>query len=330
MIYMFILILLTTLLLTVIALKKLIPYLKHKKIGQKILDIGPNWHKTKEGTPTMGGVAFIFASLVSAILFVIVFYDRLDNADFLWIINVFGFGVLNALIGLIDDLAKMKKSKNEGLTPKMKFLFQSIVAILFLISLSVTLGIDTDLLLPFFNRRIEIGIIFYPVSFLLLCGIVNSVNLTDGIDGLAGSVTLTVGIFTSFLALRVENEILILIGATLVGSMLGFLAFNMYPAKVFMGDTGSLFLGAIIVSIAFVIDNPLLVLIYGFVYVIEAVSDIMQVAYYKLSHGKRIFKMAPLHHHFEKNGYSEMKIVAVFSIVNFAFCILALLGIGNL
>lgn len=160
---------------------------------------------------------------------------------------------------------------------------------------------------------------------------VNSVNLTDGIDGLASSVALTVGLFLFYLVfVRIESIPLTVISAILIGSTIGFLFFNIHPAKAFMGDTGSLFLGAVIASSAFVLNSPLLVLVYGFVFVIEALSDILQVAYFKLSHGKRIFKMAPLHHHFEKSGFSEMKIVGIFSLVNAIFCILAYLGLGNL
>ena len=225
----------------------------------------------------------------------------------------------------------MKKSKNEGLTPKMKFLFQSIVAILFLISLRVTYGIDTKLYVPFFNFTVELGAFYYLLAYFLLCGIVNSVNLTDGIDGLASSVALTVGMFITFVAFtKIDSLPAIIIGAILTGSTIGFLTFNLYPAKIFMGDTGSLFLGAIVVSISFLLNSPLLVLIYGFVFVIEALSDILQVSYYKLSHGKRIFKMAPLHHHFEKCGLGEMKIVAIFAIVNIFLCFIAYLGLGNL
>lgn len=329
--YIFLTGLLITLVLTILILIKLIPYLKSKKIGQKILEIGPRWHKNKEGTPTMGGVSFIIASLVAVVTCIIVYYRQFGKKELILLINIFSFAILNALIGLIDDIAKMKKAKNEGLTPKMKFLFQSIVAILFLISLSVTYGINTALYIPFFDFTLELGLFYYVVAYLLLCGIVNSVNLTDGLDGLAAAIALTVGLFISFVSFTVFDSLsTTLLGAILLGAAIGFLVFNLYPARIFMGDTGSLFLGAIVVSISFVLNNPLLVLIYGFVFVIEALSDILQVGYFKLSHGKRIFKMAPLHHHFEKSGFSEMKIVTIFTIVNIAFCILAYFGLGNL
>jgi len=329
--YVFLTAFLITLIFTIVILIKLIPYLKSKKIGQKILEIGPRWHKNKEGTPTMGGIAFIISSIIAVIICLIIFYNQFEKSEIVIILNVFVYAILNALIGLIDDIAKMRKQKNEGLTPKTKFIFQSIAAILFLISLTITNGIDTKLCVPFLNVTIELGVVFYLLSFILLCGIVNSVNLTDGLDGLAASVVLTVGLFVTVVGFReISGLSATIIGATLLGSTIGFLTFNLYPARIFMGDTGSLFLGAIVVSVSFLLNNPLLVLVYGFVFVIEALSDILQVAYFKLTRGKRIFKMAPLHHHFEKSGFSEMKIVAIFTVVNAFFCLIAYLCLDNL
>ena len=329
--YVFLTCFLITITLTIVILIKLIPYLKSKKIGQKILEIGPRWHKNKEGTPTMGGLSFIIASVLALVITIITFYKHFVIKDLVLLINIFCFAILNALIGLIDDIAKMRKAKNEGLTPKMKFLYQSIVAILFLSSLNFTYGINTSLYISFFNVNIELGILYYALAYLLLCGVVNSVNLTDGLDGLASSVSLTVGLFIAFVSFTATDSLTAtVIGAVLLGSTIGFLTFNLYPARIFMGDTGSLFLGGIVVAFSFVINNPLLVLIYGFVFIIEALSDILQVGYFKLSHGKRIFKMAPLHHHFEKSGLSEIKIVVLFTLVNAFFCVIAYLGLGNL
>ncbi len=316
---------------TVLILLKLIPYLKSVKIGQKILDIGPNWHKSKEGTPTMCGVSFVVAGILGVLAVLIAFFNKIQTREFILILNVYVYGVLNALIGVIDDIAKIKKAKNQGLTPKVKFLFQSAAAVLFLISLKCTVGISTTLYIPYFNYSLELGFFYYLMSYFILCGIVNSVNLTDGIDGLASSVSLTVGLFLFFISFtKLESFPLLLISAVITGGTIGFLFFNLHPAKAFMGDTGSLFLGAIIASSAFILDSPLLVLVYGFIFVIEAFSDILQVVYFKITHGRRIFKMAPLHHHFEKSGYSEMKIVMLFSFVNAVFCILAYFGLGNL
>ena len=329
--YIFLVCFFITVSLTVLILIKLIPYLRSIKIGQKILDIGPNWHKSKEGTPTMCGVSFVIAGLVGIVSVIATFFNEIPTKDIILIVNIYIYGILNALIGIIDDIAKIRKDKNQGLTAKTKFLFQSIVAILFLLSLKLTVGFSTELYVPYLNIYLDLGFFYYLIAYFVLCGMVNSVNLTDGIDGLASSVALTVGLFLFYLVfVRIESVPLTVISAVLIGSTIGFLFFNIHPAKAFMGDTGSLFLGAVIASSAFVLNSPLLVLIYGFVFVIEALSDILQVVYFKLSHGKRIFKMAPLHHHFEKSGFSEMKIVGIFSLVNAIFCILAYLGLGNL
>ena len=326
--YVFLTGFLITIALTIAILIKLIPYLKSKKIGQKILEIGPRWHKGKEGTPTMGGISFIVASFFAVVACSVIFYNQFKERELVLLVNVFSYAILNALIGLIDDVAKMKKAKNEGLTAKTKFLFQSVVAVLFLISLNFTYGMNTSLYIPFANVTLELGVIYYILAYFILCGIVNSVNLTDGLDGLASSVSLTVGLFITFVAFTVYESIVVtMIGSILVGATIGFLVFNLYPAKIFMGDTGSLFLGAIVVAFSFVINNPLLVLVYGFVFVLESLSDILQVGYYKLSRGKRIFKMAPLHHHFEKSGFSEMSIVALFMVVSIGFCIFAYFGL---
>ena len=326
---LFFVICIMTILLTALSLRVLIPFLASKKMGQKILEIGPRWHKNKEGTPTMGGISFIFATVVAFIVFMLLCGNRIAPRELLCSLNILVYALLNAMIGIIDDFAKLKKSKNEGLTPRMKFLFQSIVAILFLVSLHFSVGISTELYIPFLNIRYDIGFFYYVIAYFVLCGIVNSVNLTDGVDGLAASVVLSVGVFfavSNFLVF--EKYTLSFFSAVLIGSALGFLIYNFYPARVFMGDTGSLFFGAIVVALAFLIDNILLVLVYGFVFVCEAISDILQVAYFKVTKGKRLFKMAPLHHHFEKCGMSEVKIVLLFTLVNSMLCFLAFFGIG--
>ncbi len=329
--YVFLVALAITLTLTILILIKLIPYLKSKKVGQKILEIGPRWHKSKEGTPTMGGIAFIIATIIAFVLSIVIFKNNISKRELVLSINILFYAVLNALIGLIDDIAKMKKAVNQGLTPKMKFAFQSVAAILFLISMHYTCGMNTSLFIPFLNKTYSLGVFYYILAYLLLCGIVNSVNLTDGLDGLASSVSLSVGFFFTLISFLVYNDFVItLLGGAIIGSTIGFLVFNLYPARVFMGDIGSLFLGALIVSASFAINNPLLVVIYGFVFVIEALSDIIQVVYFKISKGKRVFKMAPLHHHFEKSGWSEMRIVSVFTILNSIFCIFAYFGLNNL
>ncbi len=325
----FITILFFSLFLTILITKKIIPLLAKNKMGQSILSDGPNWHKEKEGTPTMGGISFILAAI--ACFFIFCIFLKSDNKEIVILLNILAYSILNALIGMIDDFAKIKNRRNEGLSAKSKFFLQSIAAILFLISLTITVNINTELYIPFVNVKYDIGIFYYILAYFLLCGFVNAVNLTDGLDGLASSVVLSVGLFFAFVSLSlINNAILSFISAVLIGGTIGFLRFNLHPAKIFMGDTGSLFLGAMVVSISFLINNILLVLVYGFVFLCEALSDILQVAYFKITNGKRIFKIAPIHHHFEKSGWSEIKIVIIFMLVNFAFCLLSYFGIGTI
>ena len=317
-----------TLLFTVILTKKLIPILVSKKVGQSILEIGPSWHKSKEGTPTMGGIGFVISSFIALFVAIILFANEIADKELHVIINIFVYGLLNCIVGLIDDIAKLRKNKNEGLTPAGKLIFQSLAAVVFLVLMSITTDISTTMSLPFFNLELDLGIFYYVLCFLLLCGVTNAVNLTDGIDGLASTCVLTVGTFFAFVSFVLYDSVsLSFFGAILMGASLGFLFFNLHPAKIFMGDTGSLFFGALVVGVSFAINTPLLVLLYGFVFILEAISVILQVVYFKATKGKRLFKMAPLHHHFEKSGFSEMKVVSIFGIVNALFCIIAFLGI---
>ena len=313
---------------TVFNLKKLIPVLSSRHMGQKILDIGPRWHKSKEGTPTMGGVAFIIAGIVTFLAFLLIFSSRMERRDVLLIVNTMVYGILNALIGMIDDMAKIRKKRNEGLTPTMKFTLQAVFSFVFLFTVNLSVGIDTVLKIPFTALSIDLGFIYYIILFFMLVGIVNSVNLTDGIDGLASSVVFTVGVFLICVnAFVLSSYPITFISALLLGSSLGFLTYNFYPARVFMGDTGSLYLGGIIAATVFLTNNVIVTLLYCFVFVLEAASDILQVGYFKLTKGKRLFKIAPLHHHFERCGWSEIKIVTVFTVVNSIFCVIAYLGL---
>lgn len=320
-----------TFIITVLAARKLIPILKSKKIGQKILDIGPRWHKSKEGIPTMGGISFIIAITITAILgcIFIIITTGIDEA--IPVIITVGYAILNGLIGCVDDLAKLRKKQNEGLTARQKFLLQLIAAAAFIVALKYTGILDTSLYIPYIGYELELGILYYVFALVLLTGIVNSVNITDGIDGLSSSVTFVVGGFFAvvvfFSGITSNILALSLISAFLVGGTLGFLVYNFYPAKVIMGDTGSLFLGALVVGGAFILNNPLLVVIFGIIYMAETASVMIQVTYFKLTHGKRIFKMAPIHHHFEKCGWSEIKIVAVFTSVTVLACCLAWFGL---
>jgi len=320
-----------TFVLTVCILRPLIPFLKSKKMGQKILEIGPRWHKNKEGTPMMGGLSFIGASAAVMLLVLIAgaFFGELTKL--LPLAYVVGYGILNALIGVIDDSAKLRKKQNEGLTSKQKYLLQLGAAALFLVLLSLTGQITTELFIPFLGIRLELGIFYYIIALLLLTGVVNSVNLTDGIDGLSSSVTLVVGMFFSaaaFFSGKIASpEAAAILGALLIGGTLGFLVYNFYPARIFMGDTGSLFLGGMVVGCAFIAGNPLIIVVCGIIYMCEAASVILQVGYFKLTHGKRLFRMAPIHHHFEKCGWNEVRIVAVFSAVTALFSVLAWFGL---
>lgn len=323
----FIFTLITVFFTTVLATKRLIPVLLRKKIGQKILDIGPSWHGSKNGTPTMGGLGFVIATLGTFIVAIILFGNKLEKSELYCMINVLTYGMLNAVIGMIDDLAKIRKKENEGLTPKGKLILQSVAAVLFLVLMRQTVINSPVMKIPFADFELELGIFYYIVAFFLLCGVTNAVNLTDGIDGLASTCVLTVGALISVVGISIEhNSSLVFFGGVLVGATIGFLIFNFYPAKIFMGDTGSLFLGSIVVGVSFINNNPLLVLIYGFVFIVEALSVILQVVYFKLTKGKRLFKMAPLHHHFEKCGFSEVKVVSIFGIISAVFCTIAYFG----
>ena len=329
---LFVAALVLTFILTAAISHKLIPVLKSKKMGQKILEIGPRWHKSKEGTPTMGGIAFIAATVIVAALACIASAVWGDIESVLPFLYVLLYGVLNGLIGVIDDSAKLRKKQNEGLTARQKYLLQLVAAAVFLILLSVTGIVDTTLYIPFAGVTWKLGFFYYVIALLLLTGMVNSVNLTDGIDGLASGVTLVVGIFLSaaaFFAAQAASvaPALSLIGATLIGGTLGFLVYNFYPARVFMGDTGSLYLGGMVVGAAFLLGNPLIVVVCGIVYICETASVMLQVTYFKLTHGKRLFRMAPIHHHFEQCGWSEIKIVSVFTAVTAVACLAAWFGL---
>lgn len=330
--YLFVFALILTFALTVLISRRLIPILKSKKMGQKILDIGPRWHKSKEGTPTMGGIAFIIASVVtSALCAAYIWYADGAQSALPFIFTV-ALGLSGGLIGCIDDAAKLRRRQNEGLTASQKFLLQLIAASLYLFGISLVCGVNTSLYIPYFGVELELGIVYYIIALLMICGMMNSVNLTDGIDGLAAGVTLVVGLFftvASFIAGGAEPDGGALsLGAILIGACAGFLVYNFNPARVFMGDTGSLFLGGLVIGGGFMLKNPLIVFICGFVYIMETASVILQVAYFKLTHGKRLFKMAPIHHHFEKCGWSERRIVLIFSAATVIFSVLALKGLG--
>ena len=328
MIIEFITVALAVFIVTVILEKLIIPILQSHKVGQRILEIGPRWHKNKAGTPTMGGICFIMAILVIMSIVAIISAIKGKNDELVPLALALGLAVLNGMIGFFDDYTKLIKKQNEGFTAKQKIVLQSLAAILYLAALTFTNNINTALHIPFTSVSLELGWFYYVFAFVLIIGFVNSVNLTDGIDGLASSVTLVVGLFFAVIAITVNDVNLILIAAALVGATAGFLVYNFYPARVFMGDTGSLFLGGLVVGATFVLDEPMIIFLVGIIYLVEAASDIIQVGVFKLSGRKiRVFKMAPIHHHFEKCGWSEIKIVIIFSLVTLLFCVAAFFGI---
>lgn len=309
-----------SLLLTVIIESRLIPFLS-KRAKQPIYEDGPSWHLSKSGTPTMGGIAFLVSislSMLAAALILI--FSGISRSDGISILITLLFAVGNSLIGIFDDLMKLYRNKNAGLTPLQKLGLQTIISILFLMARKHFLGDGTGIELWF--GKIDLGVLYYPIAIILLLGIVNCANLTDGIDGLASSVAIAVGVAFLLVGYGISHDVPI-ISSALVGGACGFLFFNSHPAKIFMGDTGSLFLGALAVSLAFSLKNPLLIIPIGSVYVIEGVSVILQVIVYKLTK-KRLFKMAPLHHHMEKCGLNENRICVIAVVVTLVFSTMSL------
>ena len=303
----------------------LIPWLRRLKAGQEIREDGPTWHNAKAGTPTMGGLMFIAGIAVSI---VICGWRGMLHGDWKHL-YVFGFAAIFGIIGFLDDFEKVVHHRNLGLTALQKFALQLAAAVAFLTLMRYEGLLTPNLYIPFFQTHLVMSWPVYMIfAAFVIVGTVNAVNITDGIDGLAGSVTVPVGLFFAVVAAWWPGlEQLGVYSGALVGGLLGFLLYNFHPAKVFMGDTGSLFLGGTVAALAFAYDMPLILIPVGFVYICETMSDILQVGYFKLTHGKRLFKMAPLHHHFELCGWSEVKLVAVFTAVSALGCFAAALGV---
>lgn len=312
--------------LTVILSRCIIPILVAKKAGQPIRKEGPQSHQVKAGTPTMGGIAFIMAIAIVLTGITVWYAISSKQGSLIPLALTMALAVMNGMIGFVDDYRKLIKKDNEGLKAGQKFALQVLAAVVYVVLLKLLGYIDTELHIPFTDIYVELGIVYYIFAVILVVGIVNSVNLTDGLDGLASTVTLVVSVFFALVSFYLFNESLAMMSAVLIGAMMGFLIFNVHPAKVFMGDTGSLFLGGAVTGAAFIINEPMLILICGGVYVFEAVSVILQVGFYKMTH-KRIFKCAPVHHHFEACGWSENKVVTVFSLVTVVLCALAWFGL---
>ena len=310
-----------------------VPWLRRIKAGQEIKEIGPNWHKSKAGTPTMGGVIFISAVVV-VVLTVGIADIRSGDMGALFVLL---FSLFYGAIGFLDDYEKLRKKENLGLSAKAKFMLQLAVAIALLFLLRLEGYLTPNLYIPFWNVTYPMPEwAYFVLAAFVIVGTVNAVNITDGLDGLAASVTLPVFICYTAIACYwgVQFRSLAVFSAGLTGGLFGFLLYNFYPAKCFMGDTGSLFLGGAVCGMAFALDMPLILVPLGIIYIIETLSDIIQVGYFKLTHGKRVFKMAPFHHHLEMGGWTghkwtEKQIVALFTGVSVIFAVVAFFSCVN-
>lgn len=296
----------------------IIPYLRKLKMGQTERKEGVQSHLKKAGTPTMGGVIFLLSTVVTSLVYV-KDYPNIIPVLFLTL----GFGI----IGFLDDYLKVVLKRSDGLMPKQKMACQIVVTAVFAFYLMRFTDVPMTMKIPFFpGHEVNFGILTIPLLFFVVIGTVNGVNFTDGLDGLASSVTIMVATFFSVVAIGTKSGIEP-ITCAVVGALMGFLLFNVYPAKIFMGDTGSLALGGFVAGTAYMLQMPLFLLIVGLIYVVEVLSVMIQVTYFKATHGKRFFKMAPIHHHFELCGWSETRVVAVFSIVTAILCLIALMGV---
>ncbi len=310
-----------------------IPWLRKMKAGQEIRQDGPTWHMSKAGTPTMGGVIFITGCTFVCLT---VGFESMCQGDYTHIF-VLLFALVFGAIGFLDDWEKLRKKQNLGLSAKAKFLLQLVAALAFVLLLRKLGYISTHLYIPFWNTEVYIPeALYFILAAFIIVGTVNAVNITDGVDGLASGTSLPVCLFFVAVTFLWGERYLALgiFASALLGGLLGFLVYNFNPAKVFMGDTGSLFLGGAIAALAFAYDMPLILITLGIVYIIETLSDIIQVTYFKLTHGKRVFKMAPFHHHLEMGGWTgkkwkEKELFALFTSVSLVFAIISFIGIYN-
>ena len=295
-----------------------IPFLRRLKVGQTVRGEGPETHLKKNGTPTMGGILILLSVVITSVFFV-KDYPKIIPVLFLTL----GFGLMGFLDGYIEVVLK----RSMGLRAWQKFLLQIVVTGVFVFYIRQYTDISLVMKVPYMEGvYLDFGWMNIPVLFFIVIGTVNGTNFTDGVDGLASSVTVLVATFFSVVAIGTGSGIEP-VTCAVVGALLGFLLFNVYPASVFMGDTGSLALGGFVAAAAYMMQMPLFIVIVGFIYMVEVLSDILQVSYFKVSGGKRIFKMAPIHHHFELCGWSETRVVAVFSIVTALLCLAALMGV---
>ena len=299
----------------------LLPVLRALKAGQSIREDGPIWHNYKAGTPMMGGLMFIAAAILCLVGNL---FTMEDHSVFFVLVMALAFGS----IGFLDDFFKMKYKRNLGLTSIQKFMLQLAISALFLYVMYKQGAMSSHLYIPFVDVTFEVHpLVYIFIAMFIMVGCDNAVNITDGVDGLSSSVTLPVLAFFTAAAVLKGKYDLALLPASLFGGLIAYLFYNWHPAKVFMGDTGSLFLGGIVCGLAFALDMPLILILVGFVYICETLSVILQVGYFKLTHGKRLFKMAPIHHHFEMCGWKEVRIVITFALVSCVMCVIAWLGI---
>lgn len=316
-------------LLTLLATRLILPILKAKKMNQPI-NMYVLEHSGKSGTPTMGGICFIIASLVAMLIWIVL--EKLgvmgenNGRALLPLVLTLCLGVGNGIIGFIDDYKKLVKKENEGLNESQKLILQIVIATAYLCMMGMTGNLATSFAIPFTDISLELGWFAYPLYLLVIVGFVNSTNITDGLDGLASSVGVSVSMGILAMAVFTCSRYTGITAAMLMGALLGFLVFNHYPAKVFMGDTGSLFIGGIIMGCAIGEGQLLAVIIMSMVFIFDMLSSLWQRLYYKLTDGKRFFKKAPVHHHFQLKNWSEIKIVTVFFLVSIMFCAIGVLG----
>ena len=305
-----------TILIIVVLMPMFIPLLHRIKFGQSIREDGPTWHKAKTGTPTMGGIVMIIAVMIATFL-----ADRSPRMMLMLGISV-GFGA----VGFIDDYIKVVLKRNLGLTALQKFLLQLLLTVVYIVTLKYMGYLDSHIVVPFLEKTWDIGVLYVPLAAFVMLAIVNSVNLTDGIDGLAASVTTLVSIFFVVAGVLYQQTTCAVFAVCIAAACVGFFLFNKHPAKIFMGDTGSLFFFWVVGVVAISLKMPLILVIVGIVYLIETLSDIIQVVSFK-TRGKRVFKMCPIHHHFEMSGWSEWKIVIVAVLITLVFCLIGILSI---
>ncbi|MBO4457206.1 MAG: phospho-N-acetylmuramoyl-pentapeptide-transferase [Butyrivibrio sp.] len=305
-------------LIAVLAGPKIIALLRKLKAGQTEREEGLESHQKKTGTPTMGGIIFLLPFLIIGVI-----YSASHKEVIPILILTFGFGV----IGFIDDYIKVVKKHNLGLRAWQKIVGQLIVTVIFALYVQNFTDLTLEMNVPFLGNTINFGIFNIPILFFIALGTANGTNFTDGVDGLCASVTVVVAGFFALAAMRYGSTGAEVMSASMMGALLGYLVYNVYPGKVMMGDTGSLAIGGFVTGVAYVMNMPIFIAIVGFIYALEVISVIMQVTYFKLTNGKRIFRMAPIHHHFEKGGWSETKVVNVFTTVTLILCLIAYAGL---